>query len=86
MWNEPPPHHGKLADRVSWILANHRDGLSGRDIVAGIPVVISRDGIEVFLNALLSQRQSVAPTHGREIIADRSRVLVESLTLLPYDS
>jgi hypothetical protein len=44
---------------------NDWDGLSRGNLVAGIPVFLSRGAIEVFFNKLLSPRKSIAPAHGR---------------------
>jgi hypothetical protein len=59
----------KIAGLLFRILANEWDGLGGSNVVPRIPVFISRDGSEVFLNDLLSPRQSVAPAH-EELMAE----------------
>jgi hypothetical protein len=46
--------------------------LSWGDILAAAPVLIARDRIELFLDDLLSSRQSVSSAHSILIIADRS--------------
>jgi len=45
-------------------------GLRRCDVVAGIPVFLVRDAIEVFLDDLFPPRKSIAPAHGK-IMADQ---------------
>jgi hypothetical protein len=63
-----------VTDRLLGVLADHRDGLSGSDVVSRAPVFLSRDTIEVLLDKLLPPRKSVAPAHW-EIMADQTAFL-----------
>lgn len=45
------------------MLPDHRDWLRGRDVVARVPIASPRGGIELYLDDLLSARQSVASAH-----------------------
>ena len=66
----PPLHQGEFTDGFLWMLANNGDGLCGRNVVAGSPLLFVRGAIEVLLNKLLPSRESVASAHW-EIMADR---------------
>ena len=52
------------------MLADDGNGLCGRNVVTGLPIVIPRRSVEILLDDLLSPRQSVASAL-REIMADR---------------
>lgn len=52
------------------MLADDRDRLGRRNVIARAPDFLAGDAIEVFLDNLLPPRQSVAPTHGT-IMADQ---------------
>ena len=54
----------KLPDWLLRILANHWDRLGRGNVVTRTPVFISRDGVEVLLDNLLSTRQPVTPARG----------------------
>jgi hypothetical protein len=62
--NQSPPHERQLADRLLGILADDRDGLGQGDVEAWRPVLLPIGSLEVFLDDLLSPRQSVATAHG----------------------
>ena len=51
-----------------WMLADHWNGLSRRDVVAGRPVVIPRSRVEVFLDDLPPARQPVSTAHGLTLL------------------
>ena len=50
-WNEPPSHRRQFANRFLRILADHRNRLSRRDVVARRPVIIPRGTVEIFLDS-----------------------------------
>ena len=50
------------------MLADRRNRLGWRDVVAGRPVVFPRLGLELFLDYLLPPRQSVPTAHVRETL------------------
>jgi hypothetical protein len=68
--NEAPAHQRQFPDILLGVLANDRDRLGWRDVVAGNPVLFARNTAEVFLDDLLLSRESISTTHG-EIMADR---------------
>jgi hypothetical protein len=45
------------------VLADDRDRLRGRDVVAGVPITIVQNSVEVFSDKLFPARESVAATH-----------------------
>jgi len=53
--------------------ADDWDGLSGHYVVAGIPISIVRNSVEVFSNKLLPSRDSVAAAH-RVVMPDRMSI------------
>lgn len=55
------------------MLTNDGDRLPGRNVVAGIPISIVRNSVEVFSDKLLPARESVAAAH-RVIMPDRMSV------------
>jgi hypothetical protein len=61
--NESPAHERQFTARFLRILPNDRHRLRRGNIVAGIPVRLIRDRIEILLNQLFSMRKSIATAH-----------------------
>src|SRR5262249_693794 len=61
--DESPPHQRDYADGLFGLLANKWDKLRRSDVVARVPVLVPRVGVEVFLDDLLSAGESIATTH-----------------------
>src|ERR1019366_3330445 len=66
----------QFSHRLLRILADDCDRLGRRDVVPRAPVWFVGNAVEIFLDNLLSPRQSIASAHG-EIMADRSSELFD---------
>ena len=66
------PHRISESSRTRFlrILADHRDRLRGRDVVARRPFIVPRATVEIFLDKLLPPRQVGSVRTWREIMAD----------------
>jgi len=60
------------------MLSDDRDWLSGSDVVSGRPI-INTTAVKVFLDNLLSARESVAATHRKDYRRSDERNRVASL-------
>ena len=49
------------------MLADDRNGLRGRDVIARNPIFFSGDRVEMFLDNLFSTREPVASAHSKEL-------------------
>src|SRR5438552_16538807 len=49
------------------MLADHRYGLRGSDVVSRTPAFVLRVAVEIFLDDLLPPRESVPPAHGQRL-------------------
>jgi hypothetical protein len=67
--NETPAHQRQFTDWFFRVMANDRDWLGGSNVVSRRPVIVPCRAVEVFLDDLLSPRQSVTPAHWK-IMAD----------------
>ena len=60
MREQSPRHQREFPDRVFGMLPDHWNGLRPGDVVSRRPVGLPFGSVEVFLDDLLSPRQSVA--------------------------